>query len=52
MGLKNKPNQYYFFENNNKEFKVLKLKVKTKRGTYMRVLARELGGLALSIVRG
>jgi len=41
-----------FFENNDTEFKVLTLKVKCKSGTYMRVLARELGGLALSIVRG
>ncbi len=41
-----------FFENNKNEFKVLTLKVKCKSGTYMRVLSRELGGLALSIVRG
>lgn len=40
-----------FFEHNEKEFTVLTLKVKCKSGTYMRVLARELGGLALSIVR-
>lgn len=41
-----------FFENNKNEYKILTLKVKCKSGTYMRVLARELGGLALSIVRG
>ncbi len=41
-----------FFENNEKEFQVLTLQVKCKRGTYMRVLASELRGLALSIVRG
>ncbi len=41
-----------FFENNKKEYKILTLKVKCKSGTYMRVLARELGGLALSIARG
>ena len=41
-----------FFENNKKEFQVITLQVKCKSGTYMRVLARELGGLALSIVRG
>ncbi len=41
-----------FFENNENDFKVLTLKVKCKSGTYMRVLAGELGGLALSIVRG
>ena len=40
-----------FFENNEKGFTALTLKVKCKSGTYMRVLARELGGLALSIVR-
>lgn len=40
-----------FFKKNKKEFKVLSLNVKCKRGTYMRVLSRELGGLALSIVR-
>ncbi len=40
-----------FFQNNENEFKILTLKVKCKSGTYMRVLARELGGLALSIVR-
>jgi tRNA pseudouridine(55) synthase len=41
-----------FFKKNKKDFQVLTLKVKCRRGTYMRVLARELGGLALSIVRG
>ena len=41
-----------FFEKNKGNFKVLSLNVKCKRGTYMRVLSRELGGLALSIVRG
>ena len=41
-----------FFKRNKKDFYVLSLKVKCRRGTYMRVLARELGGLALSIVRG
>lgn len=41
-----------FFENNDREYKVLTLKVKCKSGTYMRVLASELRGLALSIVRG
>ena len=40
-----------FFENNENTFTILTLKVKCKSGTYMRVLARELGGLALSIVR-
>ncbi len=41
-----------FFENSAPMFKVVTLNVKCKRGTYMRVLARELGGLALSIIRG
>lgn len=41
-----------FFKNNEKDFQVLAIKVKCKSGTYMRVLAGELGGLALSIVRG
>lgn len=40
-----------FFKKNKNNFKVLSLNVKCKRGTYMRVLSRELGGLALSIVR-
>lgn len=40
-----------FFKNNINEYQVLTLKVTCKSGTYMRVLARELGGLALSIVR-
>lgn len=40
-----------FFKKNQKDFEVVKIHVKCKRGTYMRVLARELGGLALSIVR-
>lgn len=40
-----------FFEENKSDFKILKIRVDCKRGTYMRVLARELGGLALSIVR-
>lgn len=40
-----------FFKENNDDFKVLSLNVKCKRGTYMRVLSRELGGLALSIIR-
>lgn len=41
-----------YFENNDKGFQVLTLHVACKSGTYMRILARELGGLALSIVRG
>lgn len=41
-----------FFHKNKNDFKVLSLNVKCKRGTYMRVLSRELGGLALGIVRG
>ena len=41
-----------YFKNNNNEHHVLTLHVACKSGTYMRVLARELGGLALSIVRG
>lgn len=41
-----------FFNINKNNFKVLSLNVKCKRGTYMRVLSRELGGLALGIVRG
>ena len=41
-----------FFKDNNRTFQVLTLHVACKSGTYMRVLARELGGLALSIVRG
>ncbi len=40
-----------FFKKNINDFQVISLNVKCKRGTYMRVLARELGGLALSIVR-
>jgi tRNA U55 pseudouridine synthase TruB len=40
-----------FFEENKKDFQIVKLDVKCGKGTYMRVLARELGGLALSIVR-
>ena len=41
-----------FFKNEEEDFMVVNLKVKCRRGTYMRVLAREMGGLALSIVRG
>lgn len=41
-----------FFKKNKKDFQILSLNVKCKRGTYMRVLCRELGGLALGIVRG
>ena len=41
-----------FFSNNKVDsFSVLKLKVKCSSGTYMRVLAQELGGLAMSIER-
>ena len=40
-----------YFENNENKFEILSLNVTCKSGTYMRVLARELGGLALSIVR-
>ncbi len=40
-----------FFDNHEDGFLVLNIKVKCKSGTYMRVLARELGGFALSIVR-
>jgi tRNA pseudouridine(55) synthase len=40
-----------FFQKNKGGFQVLSLNVKCKRGTYMRVLSRELGGLALSIIR-
>lgn len=47
-----KNNWLEFFDNNENNFEVVTLKVKCKSGTYMRVLARELGGFALSIVRG
>lgn len=40
-----------FFDNHKDDFKIIKLNIKCSRGTYMRVLSRELGGLALSIVR-
>ena len=40
-----------FFQNNKNEFLILNIKVKCKSGTYMRVLAREIGGFAMSIVR-
>lgn len=41
-----------FFSNNKiGSFPVLRLKVKCSSGTYMRVLAQEMGGLALSIER-
>jgi len=40
-----------FFDNNKKDFQVVSVNVKCKSGTYMRVLARELGGFALGIQR-
>ena len=40
-----------FFNLHEDGFLILNLKVKCKSGTYMRVLARELGGFAMSIVR-
>ncbi len=40
-----------FFNLHEDNFLILNLKVKCKSGTYMRVLARELGGFAMSIVR-
>jgi tRNA pseudouridine(55) synthase len=40
-----------FLKKNEREFEVVRLKVKCRRGTYMRVLAREMGGLAVGIVR-
>ncbi len=42
----------FFDKNNQINFLVLNLNIKCKSGTYMRVLARELGGLALNIIRG
>ena len=41
-----------FFDNNKKDYQVVSLNVRCKSGTYMRVLARELGGFALGIERG
>ena len=40
-----------FFQKNKNDFKLLNINVKCSRGTYMRSLAYELGGLALEIVR-
>ncbi len=40
-----------FFQNNKNEFLILNIKVKCKSGTYMRVLAKEIGGFAFSIIR-
>lgn len=40
-----------FFDDNKKDYPVVSLNVKCKSGTYMRVLARELGGFALGINR-
>jgi tRNA pseudouridine(55) synthase len=40
-----------FFDENKNDFQIISLKVKCGRGTYMRVLSRELGGLAIEIVR-